>query len=121
MAVSRATSFAAVTAPYTGAVRVSSIIITRNPSVTTTQFLAVYNAAAPTVGTDAPELCLAIPAITTDKQAPNGQQRMKVVLPNGGYRCQTALSYIVTTTFNGATGSTTNKPLAVEVFYVPGN
>lgn len=118
MAVSRATSFAAVTNPYTGAVRISAIHI--QPSTTTNvQYLAVYNAAAPTVGTDAPEMVIAIPGVGA--QRPNGKLKDKIIFPGGGYRCQTALSYIVTTTFNGATGSTTDKPLAVEVFYEPGN
>lgn len=118
MAVSRATSFAAVTNPTSAPSRVTAIHIQINPAATSKQFLAVYNAAAPTVGTDDPELIASIPVTT---EMPLGLGKMKIVLPNGGRRFPTALSYIVTTTLNGATASTTHAPLAVEVFYALGN
>lgn len=115
MAVSRATSFTTTgTNPYTGVLRVGSIVITRNPAVTNAQYFALWNSAAPVVGTDAPDYSIIIPAHTLGLPT---RQRLKMVLPNGGHRCSTALTYTVTTTFNGATASTTDAPLAVEVYY----
>lgn len=118
MAVSRATSFSASTSPFTGVCRFKSARIWRDPAVTTTQFFAVYNNASPSLGSTTPEGVWAIPPIggTSSTQAQD-QYCFKIIVPNGGYRLDVALAYAVTTTFNGATGSTTNQPLAVDVDY----
>lgn len=98
---------------FTGDCRLKAVVIDIAGDGTAEAFIQFWDSASPTPGTTAPRMVLPVPFIG---DVGGTKRRYKYVFP-GGLPFGTGLSYLPTTTHDGATAVTTEGPAAVEIHY----
>lgn len=94
-------------------VRLKAVVVDVPAASSALGFVQLFDSADATPGTTAPFIVLPIPRVATM----GSRRRLKYVFA-GGVVCGTGLTWLVTTTHDGATVPTgADVPLAIEVHY----
>ena len=116
MAVSSASAWSDTTDLIASALpcRLKSVKIRVNPDSAVDSYVQLFNSADATPGTTAPNDVIYVPAASI------AGRRLEYNVNFGGKFYNVGLTWIVTTTHDGATASTTGAPSLVDVHYTLG-
>ena len=116
MAVSSATAWTDTTDVIASAApaRLKSVKIRPNPDSVADSYVQLFNSVDATPGTTAPNDVIYVPAANI------AGRRVEYNVNFGGKYYNTGITWIVTTTHDGATAVTTSGPSLVEVHYTLG-